>query len=146
MSILLVLLQFCLIALLLLPLTWPTSPIAMALLAGGTLLGVWTLMHNRFGNFNIRPEPKSHGRLITSGPYRWVRHPMYDAVLLLLMPWAFFTERPINAILWIALCVVLWCKAAREEKLLHHKYPEYAAYAKKTGRLLPRLRSLFPRP
>jgi protein-S-isoprenylcysteine O-methyltransferase Ste14 len=47
------------------------------------VLGLWTLSANHPGNFNIRPEPKVLGHLVTTGPYRWVRHPMYGAVLLL---------------------------------------------------------------
>ncbi|MDQ3261228.1 MAG: hypothetical protein M3Q00_10690, partial [Pseudomonadota bacterium] len=45
-------------------------------------LGIYTLLYNRLGNFNIRPEPKASGRLITSGPYRLIRHPMYSALTL----------------------------------------------------------------
>ena len=47
------------------------------------VLGLWTLWVNRPGNFNIRPEPHPDGHLVQEGPYRWVRHPMYGAVLLL---------------------------------------------------------------
>ena len=45
-------------------------------------LGLWALSANRPGNFNIRPEPKTDGQLVQTGPYRWIRHPMYTAVLL----------------------------------------------------------------
>src|ERR1700674_1641909 len=79
---LLVAAQFGLIAWLIWPFTpqvW--SPTALALLACSIALGVWTLAHNRLGNFNIRPEPKASGGLVTSGPYRFVRLPMYSALL-----------------------------------------------------------------
>ena len=79
----LVVAQFALIAWLIWPFTSQSwSPLPLALLACAVALGVWTLAHNHPGNFNIRPEPKTSGRLVTSGPYRFVRHPMYCAVLL----------------------------------------------------------------
>ncbi len=57
-------------------------PLTLFLLATAIVLGVWTLGHNRLGNFNIRPELRSGARLVTGGPYRWIRHPMYMSVLL----------------------------------------------------------------
>jgi protein-S-isoprenylcysteine O-methyltransferase Ste14 len=53
----------------------------LALAAGGGL-GLWALRANRPGNFHIRPTPHPQGRLVRHGPYRWLRHPMYTAVLL----------------------------------------------------------------
>ena len=61
-------------------------PAALVPLALSALLGVWTLAWNRPGNFNIRPEPKAGGQLVTGGPYRLMRHPMYTAVLLFAVP------------------------------------------------------------
>src|SRR5659263_263910 len=58
-------------------------PAGAFLLAGtSVVLAAWTLVYNRPGNFNIRPTPKVHGVLVTTGPYRWIRHPMYTSVLL----------------------------------------------------------------
>ena len=54
--------------------------IAVALIA-------WALIHNRPGNFNIRPAPKFRGVMVTTGPYRWIRHPMYTSVLLARERW-----------------------------------------------------------
>ena len=55
---------------------------AFVLVAASVTLAAWTLIHNRPGNFNIRPAPKPQGVLVTSGPYRWIRHPMYTSVVL----------------------------------------------------------------
>lgn len=53
-------------------------PLASLILAGASIaLAIWTLVHNQPGNFNIRPTPKTWGTLVTTGPYRWIRHPMY---------------------------------------------------------------------
>ena len=51
----------------------------------GVLVGIYTLAHNRLGNFGVFPELVNGARLITSGPYRWVRHPMYLSLLLFML-------------------------------------------------------------
>lgn len=53
----------------------PSAAFMLAL--ASVALATWTMAHNRLGNFNIRPAPKAHGLLVTTGPYRWIRHPMY---------------------------------------------------------------------
>ncbi len=41
------------------------------MLAGASIaLAVWTIFYNKPGNFNIRPLPKTHGVLVSTGPYQ----------------------------------------------------------------------------
>lgn len=54
----------------------------IALVAAGALLGLWAIGVNRPGNFNVRPVPRPGATLVTTGPYRFVRHPMYSSLLL----------------------------------------------------------------
>lgn len=109
---------------------------AWLLAAAGVALGLWTIAHNRIGNFNIRPTPKDGGRLITSGPYRWIRHPMYSAVLLggAALAWA---SHPSAWIAWAALGVVLWRKSSLEERWMAEHHPQYTAYRQRSRRFLP---------
>lgn len=109
---------------------------AGVLVAASLALAAWTLAHNRIGNFNIRPLPKAGGRLVTSGPYQWIRHPMYSAVLLgaaalawVAPSWAWLA--------WAALCAVLWTKSTLEERQLTERHPGYAAYRRRSRRFLP---------
>ena len=148
MSRLLVAIQFGLILLLLLPLpiAIPSSPAALILLAIGILLGIWALSYNRIGNFNVRPEPKIGARLVTSGPYRFIRHPMYTSVLFTMAPWAFFSDDPSKMVYWLLLLTVLWIKSSFEEKMLTQQYSEYADYIQTTGRFLPQLFNLRGKP
>ena len=60
----------------------PWTPQAWLVIAAGTALGAWALSANRPGNFNVHPAPRAGGRLVSDGPYRWIRHPMYSALLL----------------------------------------------------------------
>lgn len=138
---LLVALQFALILLLAfpLPLAMLSSAAAMLLLAAGVLLGLWTLCFNRIGNFNIRPEPKPGTTLVTTGPYRYVRHPMYVAVLLVMAPFAFLSGEPVRIVFWFLLLAVLWKKSSVEERVLMQRFDGYGRYRESTGRFLPRL-------
>jgi protein-S-isoprenylcysteine O-methyltransferase Ste14 len=108
-----------------------------ALWLASLVLGLWTLSANHPGNFNIRPEPKAHGHLVTTGPYRWVRHPMYGAVLLLAAGASAWLMNLTGAVLWLALLVVLIAKAHLEERWLVQRYPQYAEYQRGTRRLVP---------
>lgn len=135
---LLVAVQFALIGWLVWPLTpqlW--SPPALALLACAVALGLWTFAHNRPGNFNIRPEPKASGRLVTSGPYRYMRNPMYSALLLFAAAevLAYADMRKIAC--WIALALVLLAKVLLEERGLRALFPGYAEYARRVRRFIP---------
>ena len=135
---LLVAAQFALLAWLIWPLTaqvWSLP--ALALLACATSLGVWTLAHNRPGNFNIRPEPKTSGRLVTSGPYQYVRNPMYSALLLFAAAEVVAYDDIWKIACWFALALVLLAKALLEERALHALFPGYAEYAKRVRRFIP---------
>ena len=137
---LLVAAQFALLAWLIWPLTaqvWALP--ALALLACATSLGVWTLAHNRPGNFNIRPEPKASGRLVTGGPYRYMRNPMYSALLLFAAAEVVAYADPWKIACWIILALVLLAKALLEERGLRAAFPGYAAYAQRVRRFIPGL-------
>ncbi len=137
---LLVAAQFALLAWLIWPLTpqvW--SPAAVALLACAGALGLWALAHNRLGNFNIRPEPKVSGRLVTSGPYRYMRNPMYSALLLFAAAEVVAYRDSWKILCWLALALVLLAKSMLEERGLREQHAAYAEYAKRVRRFIPGL-------
>ncbi len=132
--------QFVLVAAMVLwPADWHWHALAIVLVLAAVALGLWVLVNNRPGNFNIRPEPKSGGQLITGGPYAWVRHPMYATLLLGMAGVAVGSHSLVQAGLWLALLVVLHFKAALEERLLCQRWPGYTAYAQRTRRFIPGL-------
>lgn len=123
-------------------LLWPGSVFAwrvegVGLAVTGAVLGLWAMTANRPGNFSVMPEPKLGARLIQSGPYRWVRHPMYTAVMLVTLGSTLCQCTGLHLLAWVGLVAVLHAKASREERLLRAVYPEYAAYYEHTGRFLP---------
>ena len=135
---LLVAVQFALIGWLIWPLTTQAWSLpALALLGCAVVLGVWTLAHNRPGNFNIRPEPKTSGRLVTGGPYRYMRNPMYSALLLFAAAEVVAYADMWKIACWLLLALVLLAKVMLEERALRALFPGYAAYAKRVRRFIP---------
>lgn len=107
------------------------------LAAAGAGLGLWTLAHNRPGNFNIRPAPREGGHLVRTGPYRWIRHPMYTAVIALGAACAWAAASAWAWLAAVALVAVLAVKAHFEERWMQQQHPGYAEYRSRTRRFLP---------
>jgi len=141
-SVLLVALQFGLfgvLAWLALPavLAW-TIPVESWLAAAlGVGLAAWAISANRPGNFNISPIPREGGTLVTQGPYRWIRHPMYTAFLLGAWALARTAVRDEAWLAWYVLTLVLWLKSRYEERWMLAQHPGYAAYSAQTRRFVP---------
>ena len=120
--------------------TAASAPVAALLPAVASIaLALWTLRHNRPGNFNIRPTPKQGGKLVLTGPYRWIRHPMYTSVLLGAGALAWASDLLPGWLAWAALAVTLFVKAALEERWMCQTHPPYKAYMLVSKRFLPYL-------
>jgi protein-S-isoprenylcysteine O-methyltransferase Ste14 len=85
-------------------------------------------------SLSIMPEAR---RLVVTGPYRLVRHPLYAAEeVAILGVWLQFMSWPATAILIGHLVIQLW-RLGYEEDVLRQSFPEYDDYARKTARLVP---------
>ena len=79
------------------------------------------------------PRPREGGELVTSGPYRLARHPIYGGGILFFLGWALFSA-PL-ALLGVAALAALWVGKSRlEERLLAARYPDYDGYRRNTPR------------
>jgi len=77
--------------------------------------------------------------LVTTGPFRFLRHPIYSAVLALWLGAALGTLNVILLVLWIVPLVGVGIQARAEEELLRAKFGQaYADYAARTGAFIPR--------
>jgi protein-S-isoprenylcysteine O-methyltransferase Ste14 len=86
------------------------------------------------------PEPKAGGRLVTTGVYGRLRHPIYTAIILLVA--GLFLRKPTPALAVVSAIVIAFIvmKTRFEEQLLEQRYPEYAEYRKRTIGVVPGLR------
>ena len=113
------------------------SPWWLLATALGTMVGIFTLLHNRPGNFDVYPEPLGHAQLITTGPYLWVRHPMYLAVLLFMLGIAMYNGAALNQLALLGLLFAIVGKMHKEEAYLREHFDDYADYCCNNKRLVP---------
>ncbi|MCF8231819.1 MAG: isoprenylcysteine carboxylmethyltransferase family protein [Bacteroidales bacterium] len=105
--------------------------------AAGILLGLYAIYIMRPGNFNVRPLVKESGQLVTHGPYRLIRHPMYTAILLVLYPLLIEHFTYLRLSIMIVLTINLVVKQIFEEGLLKAHFSGYPDYMKATHRMIP---------
>jgi len=111
---------------------------ALLMLAGGSLLLAGLI---RLGpHLTPLPYPGARARLIQSGPYRFVRHPMYSGGVVLAYGWALLVHGWLTLLYATVLFVFLDIKSAREERWLVEKFADYPEYQRRVGKLIPFLR------
>ncbi len=115
----------------------PTNPWLLVLEAAGILLGVWAILTLGIGNFNITPDVKRNSRLVTSGLYALIRHPMYTALLLTTLPLIVNSFNLFRLSIWLLLFVDLLFKLNYEEGILKRALPGYSKYMETSYRLIP---------
>jgi protein-S-isoprenylcysteine O-methyltransferase Ste14 len=133
----LVVVQLLCIAYILLSGCWLAGPNWIWLEILGGALGAWAVVTMKPHRINPLPQPLRKARLVTRGPYRWIRHPMYASVLCMTLALVVDTPKPSRLIIWLALLAILLVKIQYEEALLARRFPEYAAYRERTKRLIP---------
>jgi protein-S-isoprenylcysteine O-methyltransferase Ste14 len=120
----------------LIPLSWRTPLLFTALYLGlaGTALAIWAVAH--LGRaFAILVSLKA---IVTSGPYRFVRHPIYLSYVLQMLGLLLAYGSPLVLALVSGHLALTVYRARLEEALLAAHSEEYRAYQARTGFLLPR--------
>ncbi|MGH7163243.1 MAG: methyltransferase family protein [Planctomycetota bacterium] len=121
-----------------LPLAWPTVWTGVALALSGVAIRLWSLSVLRENFSYVVHVDKGH-RLVTAGPYRLVRHPLYSGLIV------FFLGVPLVICdLWILLVlagyigVSVTLRIRREERALRERFgAAYEAWRAKTRLLVP---------
>ena len=115
------------------------TPIGIALQVLAALLVLWARLTFGMRSFHATANPTAGG-LVTSGPYRYWRHPIYAAVLL--FTWTgVLAHGAAPTLIDLALAAVATLmtivRVLAEEQLLRVAMPEYAGYADRTKRFIP---------
>ncbi len=104
----------------------------------GFFITVWGVFALKIGNFNIQPELRTGAKFIRSGPYRWIRNPMYLGLLLFFGAIVIQTPRTFNIAVFLLLFLVFILKIIKEETYLEDLFGKsYTEYKKRTYRLIP---------
>ena len=112
---------------------WPLLPTVMGIAIGG-----WAIYTVRVrSTLHIAPMVRRDATLVTGGPYRWMRHPMYTGLLLFCGGYVAACPSWFAIGSWFALALVLAIKIYYEEGMLRRRFPDYADYARHVRRLVP---------
>ena len=77
--------------------------------------------------------------LVRSGPYRWVRHPMYLAHFVIFLCVTLLRFAPLTLALYMVFIAGQIFRATIEERKLTEAFPDYEPYRGKTGMFFPKL-------
>lgn len=89
-------------------------------------------------NLSPFPTPKSGSRLIETGLYKYVRHPIYTGILMTFSGFAIFSLSGYRLLLSLILYIVFVVKVDYEERKLSERFRDYKNYRKRTGRFFPK--------
>ncbi len=117
---------------------WPVTALSLVMIVVGYVLSSYALIENRFFSSTVRIQAERGHHVVSSGPYRWVRHPGYAGGLLAYLatpllldaPWAF-----VPTMFVMGLTII---RTASEDRTLQGELAGYRDYARQVPyRLLP---------
>lgn len=102
---------------------------------------IWAHTENKKKPLTIAFSQDSPTHLVTTGPYRWVRHPFYLAYLLNFLSLALLYPHALSLLVFIAIYLIYHFAAKKEETKFRESAlsKEYHSYSQQTGRFLPKL-------
>jgi protein-S-isoprenylcysteine O-methyltransferase Ste14 len=102
------------------------------------LVAYW-VFSNLGDNVSPTVATRRQHNLVTTGPYRWVRHPLYSMGMLAYLSFSLLAANWFLAILAVAVFIVLNFRLPQEEAALAERFgDEYRQYMLRTGRFLPK--------
>jgi protein-S-isoprenylcysteine O-methyltransferase len=118
------------------PKTFTVGVIAVILCALGIALALWARYY--LGkNWSALPSIKEGHELVTSGPYRYVRHPIYTGIIVAMLG-PMLTSSSIWFIIFFGMCFTFVWRIRKEEQFMTELFGEkYLEYKKRTKALIP---------
>lgn len=113
-----------------------TSPVVIVLQGAAVVLMLWARITFGARSFHAVADT-TEGELVTHGPYRYIRHPIYTSIVL----FTFASAGAHLSLRSVAFALVALAGAVArmitEERFLRARYPEYAQYAARVRRMVP---------
>ena len=113
-----------------------TDPIPIAVQAGAVLLMIAARITFGRRSFHAAANP-TEGGLVTTGPYAYVRHPIYAAVIYFTWAAALDHRSPLTVACALVVSAGAFIRMLLEERMLTDRYPQYRDYRKRVKRMVP---------
>ena len=112
------------------------APLFLGLQVAAGALMLWARLTFGGRSFHAGADP-TQGGIVTTGPYHFVRHPIYGAILLFVWAGVAAHGTTLSVLTGIVATAALAVRTVAEEELVFEVYPEYAEYARRTKRVIP---------
>ncbi len=120
------------------PFSMMAKIVALLLIVGGYVLSSYALIENRFFSVVVRIQQDRGQHVVSSGPYRWVRHPGYAGGLLAYWATPVLLDSRWAFVATLVLTILLLARTALEDRTLQEELPGYREYtARVRFRLVP---------
>lgn len=111
---------------------------AVVIIILGYLLGTWAMLENEFFSGVVRIQKERGHKVVSTGPYAWVRHPGYAGTMIVYLLTPILLDSIGSFIPVAALCIALVIRTALEDRTLQDELPGYKEFTQTTKyRLLP---------
>ena len=105
------------------------------------ILAIWLIFlvfcTNKIIKFELNPKYGKKSRLIAKGPYKFIRYPLYTALLVLTLSLVIGYFDILRVIFWLVQLVATILKIRSDEVLLSKAFGDFSLYRQRTYRLIP---------
>ena len=107
------------------------------------LMGILVLFAGLFAlgsNLTPMPRPKEDGVLISTGIFKYIRHPLYAGILFIMAGGSIYLASLWKMLISLLVWALFHYKSTVEESYLKQRFPDYENYMLTAGRFLPKIR------